>query len=117
MRELGAHQLLVSNAIVYLWSLGVQRYRAQALFSDVHWHLHRLELPLRISVSLPMLLICRVLQGLEVAVATDGAGHHGGFVREKKRGQAFALYALVTVLAPSIGPTIGGWITDNYNWR
>src|SRR6202167_1658591 len=36
---------------------------------------------------------------------------------EKKRGQAFALYALVTVLAPSIGPTVGGWITDNYSWR
>lgn len=36
---------------------------------------------------------------------------------EKKRGQAFALYALVAVLAPSIGPTVGGWITDNYNWR
>ena len=36
---------------------------------------------------------------------------------EKKRGQAFALYALVAVLAPSIGPTVGGWITDNYSWR
>jgi DHA2 family multidrug resistance protein len=36
---------------------------------------------------------------------------------EKKRGQAFALYGLVAVLAPSIGPTLGGWITDNYSWR
>jgi DHA2 family multidrug resistance protein len=35
----------------------------------------------------------------------------------KKRGQAFALYGLVAVLAPSLGPTIGGWITDNYSWR
>jgi len=34
-----------------------------------------------------------------------------------KRGQAFALYGLVAVLAPSIGPTLGGWITDNYTWR
>jgi MFS transporter, DHA2 family, multidrug resistance protein len=34
-----------------------------------------------------------------------------------KRGQAFALYGLVAVLAPSIGPTLGGWITDNYSWR
>ena len=34
-----------------------------------------------------------------------------------KRGQAFALYGLVAVLAPSIGPTIGGWLTDTYNWR
>jgi DHA2 family multidrug resistance protein len=35
----------------------------------------------------------------------------------QKRGQAFALYGLVAVLAPSIGPTLGGWITDNYSWR
>jgi MFS transporter, DHA2 family, multidrug resistance protein len=35
----------------------------------------------------------------------------------KKRGLAFALYGLVAVLAPSLGPTIGGWITDNYSWR
>src|SRR5208282_3484463 len=34
-----------------------------------------------------------------------------------KRGQAFALYGLVAVLAPSIGPTLGGWITDNFSWR
>jgi DHA2 family multidrug resistance protein len=34
-----------------------------------------------------------------------------------KRGQAFALYGLVAVLAPSIGPTLGGWITDNFTWR
>jgi DHA2 family multidrug resistance protein len=34
-----------------------------------------------------------------------------------KRGQAFSLYGLVAVLAPSLGPTIGGWITDNYSWR
>ena len=71
-----------------------------------------------ISVSLPMLLICRILQGagggglqpMAQAIMADSFD-------EKKRGQAFALYALVTVLAPSIGPTIGGWITDNYTWR
>ncbi len=34
-----------------------------------------------------------------------------------KRGLAFAVYGLVTVLAPSIGPTLGGWITDNYSWH
>ena len=34
-----------------------------------------------------------------------------------KRGLAFSLYGLVAVLAPSIGPTLGGWITDNYSWN
>ena len=35
----------------------------------------------------------------------------------KQRGQAFALYGLAVVCAPAIGPSLGGWITDNYNWR
>jgi len=35
----------------------------------------------------------------------------------KNRGQAFALYGFVAVLAPSIGPMLGGWITDNYSWH
>lgn len=71
-----------------------------------------------IAPSLPVLLICRVLQGIgggglqpmAQAIMADS-------FEEKKRGQAFALYGLVAVLAPSIGPTVGGWITDNYSWR
>ena len=71
-----------------------------------------------IAPSLPILLICRVLQGIgggglqpmAQAIMADS-------FEEKKRGQAFALYGLVAVLAPSVGPTIGGWITDNYSWR
>jgi DHA2 family multidrug resistance protein len=68
--------------------------------------------------SLPMLLLFRVLQGaggggmqpMAQAIMADSFEPH-------KRGQAFALYGLVAVLAPSIGPTLGGWITDNYSWR
>ncbi|MDR3739899.1 MAG: DHA2 family efflux MFS transporter permease subunit [Terracidiphilus sp.] len=68
--------------------------------------------------SLPMLLVFRVLQGaggggmqpMAQAIMADSFEPH-------KRGQAFALYGLVAVLAPSIGPTLGGWITDNYSWR
>ncbi len=71
-----------------------------------------------IAPSLPMLLFFRVLQGagggglqpMAQAIMADS-------FEEKKRGQAFALYGLVAVLAPSIGPTLGGWITDNYSWR
>ncbi|QHN05250.1 DHA2 family efflux MFS transporter permease subunit [Granulicella sp. WH15] len=71
-----------------------------------------------IAPSLPILLICRVIQGIgggglqpmAQAIMADS-------FEEKKRGQAFALYGLVAVLAPSIGPTLGGWITDNYSWR
>lgn len=68
--------------------------------------------------TLPMLLIFRVLQGaggggmqpMAQAIMADSFEPH-------KRGQAFALYGLVAVLAPSIGPTLGGWITDNFSWR
>ncbi len=68
--------------------------------------------------SLPMLLLFRVMQGaggggmqpMAQAIMADS-------FEPQKRGQAFALYGLVAVLAPSIGPTLGGWITDNFSWR
>src|ERR1700675_4935909 len=68
--------------------------------------------------SLPILIFCRILQGVgggglapsEQAILADT-------FTPKQRGQAFALYGLAVVVAPAIGPTLGGWITDNYNWR
>jgi DHA2 family multidrug resistance protein len=71
-----------------------------------------------LAPSLPLLLISRTIQGIggggmqpmAQAIMADSFD-------EKRRGQAFALYGLVAVLAPSIGPTLGGWITDNYSWR
>jgi DHA2 family multidrug resistance protein len=34
-----------------------------------------------------------------------------------KRGLAFSVYGMTAIVAPAIGPTVGGWITDNYTWR
>jgi DHA2 family multidrug resistance protein len=70
------------------------------------------------SRTLPMLVFTRILQGLgggglapsEQAILADT------FPIEK-RGQAFALYGMAVVVAPAIGPTLGGWITDNFNWH
>ncbi len=71
-----------------------------------------------LAPTLPLLILARILQGLgggglapsEQAILADT------FPLEK-RGQAFALYGVAVVIAPAIGPTLGGWITDNYSWH
>ena len=35
----------------------------------------------------------------------------------RQRGLAFGLFGITVVVAPILGPTLGGWITDNYTWR
>jgi DHA2 family multidrug resistance protein len=71
-----------------------------------------------IAPSLEIMLLARVLQGIgggglapvEQAILVDTFPAH-------KRASAFALYTVAIVTAPAIGPVLGGWITDNYNWR
>jgi DHA2 family multidrug resistance protein len=71
-----------------------------------------------LAPSLPILLLARIAQGagggglqpMAQAILADT------FAPEQ-RGLAFALYGLTAVTAPTIGPTLGGWITDNYAWR
>jgi DHA2 family multidrug resistance protein len=68
--------------------------------------------------SLNMLLLFRVLQGagggglqpMAQAILADT-------FPPQQRGLAFALYGITAVIAPTIGPTLGGWITFNYSWR
>src|SRR5216684_5910795 len=71
-----------------------------------------------LAPSLPILVFCRILQGIgggglapsEQAILADT-------FPPEKRGQAFAMYGLAVVCAPAIGPTLGGYITDNFDWR
>ena len=71
-----------------------------------------------LAPSLPILVFCRILQGAgggglgpsEQAILADTFS-------AKQRGMAFAMYGMAVVVAPAIGPTLGGWITDNYNWH
>jgi DHA2 family multidrug resistance protein len=71
-----------------------------------------------LAPNLPLLLFFRVLQGLGGGgLATSEQAILADTFEPKKRGQAFALYGLAVVTAPTIGPTVGGWITDNYSWH
>jgi DHA2 family multidrug resistance protein len=71
-----------------------------------------------IATSLPLLIVARILQGAgggglqpsEQAILADSFS-------TEKRGMAFALYGMAVVVAPAIGPTLGGWITDNFSWH
>jgi DHA2 family multidrug resistance protein len=71
-----------------------------------------------LAPNLATLIVCRVLQGAgggglqpsEQAILADT-------FPPAKRGMAFAVYGIAVVTAPAIGPTLGGWITDNFTWR
>ncbi len=47
----------------------------------------------------------------------ERAGDPGRHLPPAKRGMAFAVYGMAVVLAPAIGPTLGGFITDHFSWR
>ena len=71
-----------------------------------------------ISENLGELVIFRVLQGF------FGGGlqpNQQSIILDtfppSQRGRAFSLTAIATVVAPVLGPTVGGWITDNFSWR
>jgi DHA2 family multidrug resistance protein len=71
-----------------------------------------------LAQTLPMLIFARILQGLGGGgLATSEQAILADTFPVEKRGQAFALYGMAVVVAPAIGPTLGGWITDNFNWH
>jgi DHA2 family multidrug resistance protein len=110
---------LVSNAIVLPISgwlagaLGRKRFFMTCLFLFT-----TSSLLCGIAPSLGLLLFFRVLQGagggglqpMAQAILADTFS-------PEQRGLAFALYGITAVTAPTIGPTLGGWITFNYSWR
>jgi DHA2 family multidrug resistance protein len=71
-----------------------------------------------LSPSLGMLIFFRVLQGAGGGgLAPSEQSILADTFRPEQRGMAFALYGIAVVFAPAIGPTLGGWITDNYSWH
>ena len=71
-----------------------------------------------VAMDMPMLIVARVLQGL-------GGGGMQPLAQSillesfppSRHGTAMAVYGMGIVVAPVIGPTLGGWITDSYSWR
>jgi len=71
-----------------------------------------------LAPSLGLLILFRILQGagggglqpLAQSILADS-------FPPEKRGIAFAVYGITVIVAPTVGPTLGGWITDSYSWR
>ncbi|HVU18118.1 MAG TPA: DHA2 family efflux MFS transporter permease subunit [Candidatus Didemnitutus sp.] len=71
-----------------------------------------------LAPSLGWLVFFRVLQGLGGGgLAPSEQSILADTFTPAQRGQAFALYGVAVVVAPTLGPTLGGWITDSYSWR
>lgn len=110
---------LVSNAIVLPMSGWLSRAMGRKRFYMTCVALFTTSsLLCGLAPNLPTLIFFRVLQGLgggglqpsEQAILVDT-------FPASKRGMAFAVAGVATVCAPVLGPTLGGWITDNFSWR
>src|SRR5689334_21271173 len=109
---------LVSNAIIlpmggwFSMLLGRKRFYMMcvALFTAA-------SLLCGLAPTLSLLIVFRILQGIgggalqpiSQAILVES------FPREKQ-GMAMAVYGMGVVVAPVVGPTLGGWITDNFSW-
>jgi DHA2 family multidrug resistance protein len=110
---------LVSNAIILPAANWLGRYFGRKRFLIVCIIIFTVSSAVcGAAASLGMLIVARIAQGagggalqpIAQAVLMES------FPREK-RGSAMAVFGLGVVVAPIIGPTFGGWITDNYSWR
>jgi DHA2 family multidrug resistance protein len=71
-----------------------------------------------VAWNLQTLLLFRITQGLAGGgmVPLSQSILADSFPPEK-RGQAFSLFGIAVVVAPAVGPTLGGWLSDNYGWE
>ncbi len=110
---------LVANAVILPASgwladvLGRKRYYmlSVALFTTS-------SLVCGLSPNLGVLVVARVFQGLGGGgLQTVEQSMLADTFPPSQRGMAFAAYGIVVVVAPILGPTLGGWITDNFSWH
>ena len=110
---------LVSNAIILPATNWLGRYFGRKRFLIICIIIFTISSVLcGAAASLGMLIVARILQGagggalqpIAQAVLMES-------FPPEKRGSAMAVFGMGVVVAPIIGPTLGGWITDNYSWR
>ena len=68
--------------------------------------------------SLGQLILFRIIQGLAgggLQPSSQAVLLHA--LPREKQGVAMTLFGLAALLAPIVGPTLGGWLTDQYQWR
>jgi DHA2 family multidrug resistance protein len=110
---------LVSNAIILTASSFLARMLGRKTFFLICLGLFTLSSILcGFAPNLNVLLLFRILQGFGgggmVPVAQSILADS---FPPAKRGQAFALFGVAVVVAPAVGPTLGGWISDNWSWQ
>ena len=110
---------LVSNAIVLTASSFLARTLGRKTFFLICLGAFTLSsLLCGFAPNLNALLLCRVLQGFGgggmVPVAQSILANS---FPPAKRGQAFAVFGVAVVVAPVVGPTLGGWLSDNISWE
>jgi DHA2 family multidrug resistance protein len=110
---------LISNAIILPATSWIGKYIGRKRFLIICIIIFTIASALcGAAPNLTVLIIARILQGM-------GGGALQPIAQSvllesfppAKRGAAMALYGMGIVVAPIIGPTLGGWITDNYSWR
>ncbi len=110
---------LISNAVVLpltAW-LGNRFQRKRFLLSCI-FIFTLSSLFCGLSVNLPMLLAMRVVQGIGGgALAPISQAILMESFPARQQGAAQALFGLGVVVAPVVGPILGGWLTDSYSWR
>src|SRR6202012_5208263 len=110
---------LVSNAIILTASSYLARMLGRKTFFLICLGLFTASSVLcGFAPNLQALLLFRVLQGLAGGgmVPVSQSILADSFPPEK-RGQAFALFGIAVVVAPVVGPTLGGWLSDNWSWQ